>query len=491
MGRGLSSNFGEPYLLHAPLYGILAGAVNFIVRDLGLSLRLVSLTAFSLTVIPIFLVARDLYSSKAAHWAALLFATHGFLLVYSNLAVSDNFFLLLIYTLLYGAHRLIQRETTAPLPLLPALFFGGVGGLAYLTRFEGILHFALLVTALFLLMRKPLRSRGLFLGLALAAFTLVCSPYVYYVFKNTGRWRPVSTLFETGVTARALDVNHPGQYGEVKKILHGLAEDHERLEMDRRIENFNLFKSLRENDNALLKSAPRTLAARITGFVQYLYGGLGLILVAVSWFSGPWGPGRRRSEMLICLYLLPFLPFLISIYEVRRYLMILPLFLLWSGNGLEQLRISAELNFSWGKKLSFLVPGLVLLVFISGSVWYLSRSLTNIEPLEEYRKLGSWMKQNLPDIERERVAAESPYLHFYSGANYLKLPYMKAFDDLRDYLIHHKTKYFLVGSDLDFPLSESFGFLLEERNAPPSGVVPLYTVEGKRKIILYEVSASR
>lgn len=485
LGRGLTSNYGEPYLLHAPFYGILAGAVNLLVRDLGLSLRLVSLASFSLTVIPVFLLARDLYGTKAAHWTSLLFATHGFLLVYSNLAASDPLFYLLIYTLLYGAHRLIQRETAGP--VLPALFFGGIGGLAYLTRFEGVLHFTLLLTALFFFMRKPLRSRSLFAALALATFFLVCSPYVYYVFEKTGRWRSVSTLFETGVTARALDVAHLRQYDEVKKIFHGLAEDHRRLEMDRRIENFDLFETLRKNDGALLKSAARTLAARITGFLQYLYGGFGLILVMISWFSGPWGPRRRRSEVLMGLYLLPFLPFLITIYEVRRYLMILPLFLLWSGNGLEQLRISIRANFPSGKRLSILVPGLVLLVFACGSAWYLSRALTKVESLEGYRRLGAWMKENLPEVEREGVAAENPYLHFYSGANYLKLPYVKRFEDLRDYLEHHRTKYFVVGDDLDPPLTESFGFLLDEKRPPPAGIVRRFTVEGEKKLILYEV----
>ena len=66
-GKGMAINPGEVYLDHPPFYSVLIGLLNLLAQNTELSGHLVSILAFSFTTIPLFFLARSIYSERAAN----------------------------------------------------------------------------------------------------------------------------------------------------------------------------------------------------------------------------------------------------------------------------------------------------------------------------------------------------------------------------------------------------------------------------------------
>lgn len=484
-GRGLRSNLNEVYTLHPPFYSLLIGAADLFLRDLEFSGHFVSMLAFALTLLPLFLLARDIYSERAAHWASLLYLSHGFVLIYSNMMLSENLFTLLLIFELYLAHSLIRGGGQA---MLRSAGMGMAGGLAYLTRPEGLL-FSLAMGLAFLLLARETRAEKARGGiLFLFAFLVFFLPYQHFVRQSTGE-KNLSRLVPYSVIERSLGLSHSGDWLEVKKMYHGLNEEKTRLKIEELARDFDWLDYLRRDNFHLLRSAFFSLGVRALELNSYLFGGAGYFLLGACFFAFPWDPNRKRSELLLLLFLLPFASYLFTNFMVRRYLVIFPVLLIWVGQGLEVTRNWARGSFGLSHRASLALNLILCLALALPSAGYLRRSLTQADLPFAQKEMGLWLKENRPGIEKETVAAEHPYLHFFSGAQFLRLPYVQNLEDLRRYLNHHGARYFAVGDDLDEPLKSAYRFLFDETRAP-AGFLPIHTVRGKRKVLVYQITAT-
>ncbi len=484
-GQGVSINLGEIFTLDPPFYSVVTGLASlFFSRNLEFAGGFVSSLSFSLTLIPLFLLSRSIYGGKSAHWTCLLFLTNGFLLVYSYLILTEPLFTFLIITLLYQFHEAIQREKIG---VFRAVMLGLTGGIAYLTRPEGFLFYGVGLASFLLLSPQPFRARFRTIIPALAVFLLFLLPYLKLVHQDTKAWQ-LSGGVVPELIRRQLDVSHPDQYREVKKIDEGLSRDKKRLKIDELAEEFSVVRYLTAGNFAILKSIPQTLLYRILEFNKYLFGGLGLLFMGACFLGAPWDTRRKRSECLLLFYLVPFLAHLFVYFIQKRYLPIYPIFLLWIGHGIEVLRNWTRRSFQTGEKKSIAVALGVCLFLAFPSFAYVRRHLGSSPVPAEHQEMGLWMKRHIPKIAEEKLATRRPFISFYAGANYLWLPYVDRFEDLLIYMKHQKAKYFVVSDDLDSPTIDSYRFLLDESLPPPSGLSRVHLVKGSWKVILYEVT---
>jgi hypothetical protein len=160
------------YLDHPPLAGWLIGIVTGIGGPSVLALRLVPLAMMLLTVVFLWLLARDLYGERAAGWSALLLLALPMFAAGMSAATPDAPLAALWSCYLWLLHRTLgaaddgSRRHRLGRPLL----LGAVLGAAFLAKYTGAM---LLATTLVLVAMPPhrvwLRRPGFWLGGALAA----------------------------------------------------------------------------------------------------------------------------------------------------------------------------------------------------------------------------------------------------------------------------------------------------------------------------------
>ena len=482
-GKGITVDGQEPYLVHPPFYPLLLGVVNLVSHDLEFSGHLVSMLAFSLTVVPLFFLCRRIYSASTAHWASWLYFTNGFLLIHSNLVMTEALFIFLVMSLAFASHELIQ--STRP-SIFWAVVTGILGGLASLTRPEGILFYGAGILCLFLMREGSYVPRIRLMSFSSVFFLLFFLPYAFLIHRQTGHL-PVSDAAKELLLIRQRDVAHPNQYLEVKQFLYGLTEDRTTIRLYQLIREFDLLECLRKDRFALLRSFFPSLINRLLAMNPYLFGGLAFLLMGAAWFHSPWNERRKKSEAFLLLLLLTLLPQVLGAFMVRRYLIYLTLLLLWEAQGIEAVREWAKTSFRLSARKSVGAALGICLFFASLSAAYLYRTLAHFPMSFETRELGLWMKRNIPDVGREKVATRHPSFNFYSGTPAIWLPYVDQLEDLKSYLANHQARFFVVSNDLEPPFREAYRSLLEEAPSLPQGWRLIHRIAGRSKVFLYEV----
>lgn len=482
-GKGVGINPGEPYVERNPLYPFLIGITDLFVQDLELSGHLVSMAAFALTIIPLFLLVSQIYSRAAAYWTIILYLTFEFFLYYSNQVLTEPLFTFLIIAFLFCVHQFSQRSRRTA---LQGTLLGLVGGLAFLTRSEALLFFLVGVTALLFGKGIPFSLRFRRFLIACTVFLLFSVPYLAYIHRTIGKVA-VSGHAPNILIHRELDLTHPGRWGEAKKIYEGLSRDKTRMKIDELLEEFDSLDFFRKNYSTFFRSGLASTKWRFLELTEILFQGAAFFLIGASFFSVPWARERKKSELLLVSFLLPLFPYFFLFFDPRHYHPFLVIFLIWMGNGVERIRTWAQETFGWSPRKTLLLGFAVSLFFVGVSASRVHRTLRNISLPLAHKAMAFWMKENIPNISEEKVASRLAYVNFYSGAKILRLPYVEKFEDLRTYLNLNRAKYFVVTEDLGAPQILSYRFLLDETKPLPPGMTRVHTVYGKKKAMLFEI----
>ncbi len=488
-GKGLSLIPGEPFTVHLPLYPLLTGIFSKVFFDnVEFAGHFVSILSFSLTLLPLFLLSQTIYGPKTAQWSCFLYLTSGFLLIYSNLILTEPLFIFLIMTLLWLVQQILEEENPR---VWQGLALGINAELAYFTRPEGFFYYLVALASILLSSSKrSWRSKLRTALISLIPFLLLFLPYLNFFHKTTGHWQlSGGVLLE--VIRRQLDVSHPGQYLEVKKQIEGLSTDKTQLKIHELAETFGLWHWIAADHFALLRSIPNTFLMRTLEFNRYFYAGLGFFLIGAGFLKPPWNPRRKKSEVLLILSLLPFVPHLIVVFDQRRYLPLYPIFLIWMGNGIESVRHWAQKSFNLNHRASMGIALSICLFLALPSAVYLRDRLGSSPVPPEHKEMGLWMKNHIPRIEEEKVTTHRGFVTLYSGAHVVFLPYVEKLEDLVTYMRHKNSRYFVVSEDLDTPVRDSYRSLLDENRPPPPGLTREHVIRGKTKVILYKLLAGK
>jgi hypothetical protein len=193
---------------HPPFYPLCVLAMSFPVRHLvggdellvmQLSAQLTSALAGTLLVIPMFFLGRTLFNARAGFWAALLFQCWPASSRVLGDALSEGVFLLMIATGL-----LLALKAFRTCSFVRFAGCGLCGGLAYLTRPEGVLLVAAAGLVLLGLQLAASRRRpggrvvACAMALALAAVA-VASPYVAVIQNFTNKTTGLEILENAGL----------------------------------------------------------------------------------------------------------------------------------------------------------------------------------------------------------------------------------------------------------------------------------------------------
>lgn len=182
-GRGFVSTDGSAETFYPPFYPLVIGLGFWLTGDGETSAQAISFVASVLLLIPLYALASKIFSTRTAAVTVILMAIFPLHVSYSHEAMSEALYTLLIITASAWFLRLVESGGPRPAGMAGV---GGLVGLAYLTRPEGLLYLPIFLGFIFL---RQAGKRCLVEGAALVlAFGVLASPYVFYLKQTTGRW---------------------------------------------------------------------------------------------------------------------------------------------------------------------------------------------------------------------------------------------------------------------------------------------------------------
>ena len=393
------------------LYPFLIFLVQMLIGDWELSGQLISLTLGTLTVIPVFLLGRSLYSEKIGWLSAIFYITLPNLLKFDSQVIRDPtlwFFILFTMWLVWEGNQKKQSFLFALASLS--------GGLGALTRVEGFVVWTAL--AFYIAFKKtvstPIKRKILNLSLFVLIFPVLISP-ILFSFEKTesgmaiGEMTSFSLAF---IKAHARTVLRPQDpidiLGEkVYSTLPAISQD------------------------ALEFASRHRIVLAISEVIYKFFKSANLLIILV--LLGFW---KRRKEGFspsdkFLLYIFSVL-FVMSVFYARQIYyfstrhgltLVLPC-LFFAGHGLD----AAVANISrWMERIGFrwtlirkyvyhlVVPILVILFLVQGFSGKGAQKAA-------IKEVGIWLKQNgyqgsviMGPIQLHRLA-------FYADAKFMEMP---------------------------------------------------------------------
>lgn len=427
-------------LMFPPLFPFAIAGVSFLTPDLESAARLVSIVAGSLLPIPVFLLARTLYSETVGYVAAGLVSVHPLLVHFSATACSEPFYLLLLVGAVYLSSRALNLGTAAAYALA-----GAVLGLAYLTRIEAA-AFPVVVVFLAMLRKRWIQSVGL--GKALRAalflplsFLLVSSPYIVWLHGETGQWRlegksPLNIETARRVILRGEDVNYAHYAVGPDLVDRGVWLKPAIVTIGEfRLRLVDLVQLMGRRASAASSFVWETMTGKSFG-TPIVFG-----LVILGLVGLPWKPGVSALHLLmLAIVSIACLQTTLIIFENVRFLLVpLPFLLGWAAAGaIHLLRWLHGAMESLGER--WVPPRLVanaavgLLLSLAFGVAYrvahtaypikmFDRSTLFVEEIG--RRLSSGVES------RVRLAEASTAFSYYADADWIPLPYCDSDTALR------------------------------------------------------------
>lgn len=332
-GQGFTTGL-HPEAHYTPLYPLVSGLSYLLVRDWEWASNLPFVIFGAALLVPVYALARRFYGARTALLAALLLAGFPALTV-SVLywgTMTEPLYLFLIFSGLWFAWQAIEGDGLWPFAA-SGLFFG----LAYLTRPEGTTYLILIGLAI-LALRWSRRDRPrtlMGLGLYLAVFALVATPYLVYLRGVTGHWNVTGKLGVTWAIGQAVIDADPAEYDRVTASLDASGREIIWFSPDR----------FRTSLPELIASDPAGFARRILAnarrlidvfFARTAFSHWLLLLVGVGLFAVPWDRQRLRRELFLGLSAAPVLAFLPFHVELRFFSPAFPVLLIWAAHGVER-----------------------------------------------------------------------------------------------------------------------------------------------------------
>ncbi len=358
--------------------------------------------------IPVYLLGRELKSRRIGAVAAALTAVHPALAVsplyWSTMTEPPYVLFMLCGT--YAAWRAARDGGWR--------WFAGMGvcfGLAYLTRPEAMAYLlALLVFVVLWRGRAALQHRNAprLLAQVVAAgfiFLLVCTPYIVYVHRVTGRW---TLSGKQGVTMGIAWAYAQKSQAEHDRVTAGLdPAGKEILWLSPEQYDFSLVSWIREDPPRFVQLIRHNIEAFISAlFREDLFRPWQVSLIVLGLFAVPWSRRRAGRELFLLFALAPTLSLLILFVLSRFMAFVIPIGMIWAAEGME---VVGAWTAGTGSALAegghvhvgnavrvlapLLLPAVVVLLLIEGAS--VSVHDRGSQPFDRVQ-VAAWLKANLP-----------------------------------------------------------------------------------------------
>ncbi|HKX29330.1 MAG TPA: glycosyltransferase family 39 protein [Blastocatellia bacterium] len=310
---------------------------------------------------------------------------------------------------------------------------GALGGITYLTRYNGL--FLLVVTGLAIvllnLFEQGWRERLVLAAILIAAFLTAASPWLYANYRHRG-----SPFYNTNYLNLATEF-----YPEL--VAGKTNQDGTRL-LEQKFHSFG--EVLAYDPGRIIKHYPLNLYENLRnsirdGLVNQWVGWVALVGIALALI-------RRRTKSLWLLlmagaaYLM-----LMSLnhWEVRYYFFVMALYA-----GFAVYAVSQAVRERWIPAKS---PAAVWIsVGLFAAIWGLSfaesrrdvKKFLGGQPLEVIAA-RDYLSQAHPAGSRLRIVARKPHLPYLSGSEWIFFPQVKSIDDFRVWVAENRIDYIAIG----------------------------------------------
>jgi 4-amino-4-deoxy-L-arabinose transferase-like glycosyltransferase len=456
-----------------PLVPTLVGGLARLVGDLKLGSDLLYVIAGALLVLPLYGIARRLYSQRAALATGLIAAVYPALTVgvLTWGTMTEALYLLLIGTTLYMLVVALESGRRRDY-LRVALALG----LAYLTRTEALV---LVVVSLGLLAIVRLARRDRLItvvistGLALALVLLMASPSVIYRYNSTGDWALTGNAGMAYVSMDGLTKNSLAAFDKATWGLDRVSGEVYYFAPASREESL-VAAILADPGNFLARARANTKELLVLLFGPNLIPWPIAALAILGLFSHGWDTRRLRGELALLASLvapLSYVPFFVQ----DRYLAgaLIPT-ILWAGMGCAHL--GNWLITTW-RTVSGRTPGIVVrlatslptllvavaLLWLGPRLWY-ARQITN--SFQPAHVAAAILLENAGATAEDVVMSRYPAIAFHAGTRWTPTP-VTVWPEVRAYAQRHSVDY-LVLDEWEANLRPQLATLLTPNTAPAS-----------------------
>ncbi len=496
-GRGYSFT-GYSDVHHTPGYPFLSAVFYLITGNLEIASDICYVLFGTALMVPLYLLARRIYSREAGYIALLLAAVFpaltGTILFWGTMTEPPYYFFAYgaMFALLAGMER---RRAWA------VLLAGLAAGAAYIVRPEGIAYFAILLFYLLVirLFEKRLFTRRAALEILclLVGFALVFMPYMIYVRLETGAWMVSEKAGVTFVTSWRLAY---GDTAAFDKATWGL--DSTGLEVfffSRESYHVSMVEVILQDPMEFARLVYQNVLALLSqAFSPRMFPYFFLPLVGLALFGEAWSRARAKRELLLILSLLPVMAFLVFFIQERYIAALLPTLILWLAAGLVRLGEWVAGTARWlfgasdGSRWRRWGTWLPTLLIVAMLVVALPRVMNNTARGSfryAHKTVGLWMKDNLATTRDTVIMARYPAIAFYADAQWEPTPNATWPEVLR-YARHVGADYFVLDSREVDKLRPQLAFLLDESQTPPElERVHVDTSEGAQ-LVVYRIRPS-
>ena len=422
-----------------PFYPLLIALVHYVVPNWIAAARLISLVTSVLTVIPLYLLTKDLFDRKVALWCSAAFAISPLPNLLSVEVIRDPPYLFFFAWAIYFIQYAIRSKR--PQHFLLASVFSS---LSVLCRLEGVILFPCsIVFIVYLTLRKPKDRFVLLRGLSI----YVIFPVLVFGIASLALQARVNNLPATmEYFNRVEDITGP------LKALYGL----------KFLENYHLLYDKLEIFEQLLsfKRGDKYFIELIRHYMPAIYfiGFLEALIKAVFLpFVLPLGLGLKSSKarnsaflvFLVSCYLLMLYYALILRGHTRVRILLAPAFILypWIGAGMQR-AVNIFRQGTWKRYLVITLTFLlgVLSVYQSVDILWKQDDVT--------LRAGTWLKER-SEFQTAKILTTDPRVPFYAGRG--------------EYYTHYQTYDFSVIGKVALRIKADLLIIrMSKKRGPPS-----------------------
>jgi len=475
---------------HTPLYPLASGLLYLVTGNLELASNILFVLFGALLVIPIYAIARMIYTTRVAAIAGILIAVWPMLtmsILYWG-TMTEPLYYTLVYAGIATGLVVLQKDTARAAALTGILF-----ALAYLTRPEAIGYVVAWLGAFIII--RTFQRRLLYalfpIGAFVLGFALLFLPYAAYVREHTGEWMVTEKAGVTYVTSNSLAYGDTATFDRATWGLDSTGE--EVFFFSRESYNVSMLQVITQDIPAFARLVYNNIRRFANSLLSpRLFPYLLVPIVALGWLRHPWSSRRLAQEFYLLLLISPVLGFIIFFIQDRYIAAIVPGLLIWAAHGLdalgdwlvqtgEHLRAGSPLPIPLRRALAALPLGLVLL-YMAATVpeTYQANQVGSFRP--EHKGIGLWMRMNLPP--GGIVMARYPAIAFYAEKRWVPTP-NAPWPDVVCYARHKGVTYFVLDERETVKLRPQFAALLDDTQVPKELRVVHIDTSSSEKLIVY------
>lgn len=493
---------GWKNLLHPywpPMYPALIALLSLFSHDFELVGRLVSMITGTAVIIPVYLLARELFGVRTGLVAAFLLAIFPALAFDATNALSES-----TYTFLSASGVAAGWFALKNRSIWKGALAGAFWGMSYLTKPEGLgyLFVYLFVAGVWLIFhwrrdRQPALVKMMFVTTMVAV--LCALPYLLYLRQATGEWT-ISGKYKVN----RFDVTS----------INRLLPDNEKLPLDMAY-HLGTFHDYEVNTFAgsdgsarNLTDLAKTMAENVYKLLRYAIPGVItgplFFLMALGLVAGRW----TWSQAQLHLYLLTFIVFfwlmVIPFFHIneRYFSSLLPLCFIWAGHGtvilfrrmrhffrLLPVDMFSRASARWGIVLTALL--LFILSFLPELGKVVGRSRLSRDfwtDAVELKETGDWLKANAEHTPV--LMSYNKAVDFYAGQFDIRKTATFSYDTVDrivEYAAHRGVDYMIIDERYQDEFPNLIG--LFNRKDVPKELKPVYDqidISGLR-VIIYQL----